>query len=155
MFYKQKIIRPKKYIWSILLTYLSYQNLCCRPFFLIFAISGFVNIFTKINNQKGIMKNILITGGAGFIGSKLSLHLLDKGYNVTILDIFLNKFMVIQKLYLYGLTKEEVNFILGDVCNISDWRLAIKNQNAVIHLAAETGTGQSMYELLDTIKLML
>ena len=33
------------------------------------------------------------------------------------------------------------------MCNISDWRLAIKNQNAVIHLAAETGTGQSMYEV--------
>ena len=47
------------------------------------------------------MKNILITGGAGFIGSKLSLHLLDKGYNVTILDIFLNKFMVILKIHIY------------------------------------------------------
>ena len=32
------------------------------------------------------MKNILITGGAGFIGSKLALNLIDKDYNITILD---------------------------------------------------------------------
>ncbi len=94
------------------------------------------------------MKNILITGGAGFIGSKLSLHLLDKGYNVTILDNLSKQIHGNSKnSYLYNSIKEKVNFILGDVCNISDWGLAIKNQNAVIHLAAETGTGQSMYEV--------
>ena len=32
------------------------------------------------------MKNILITGGAGFIGSNLTIHLVKKGYNITILD---------------------------------------------------------------------
>ena len=94
------------------------------------------------------MKNILITGGAGFIGSKLALRLLDKGYNITILDNLSKQIHGNSKnSYLYNSIKEKVNFILGDVCNISDWRLAIKNQNAVIHLAAETGTGQSMYEV--------
>ena len=94
------------------------------------------------------MKNILITGGAGFIGSKLALRLLDKGYNITILDNLSKQIHGNSKnSYLYNSIKEKVNFILGDVCNISDWGLAIKNQNAVIHLAAETGTGQSMYEV--------
>ena len=32
------------------------------------------------------MKNILITGGAGFIGSNLALKLIEKGYNITVLD---------------------------------------------------------------------
>ncbi len=53
MFYKQKIINSKKYIWLILITIsVISEPLLLRPFFFIFIISGFVNIFTKINNQK-------------------------------------------------------------------------------------------------------
>ena len=40
----------------------------------------------SFDNQLYIMKNILITGGAGFIGSNLALKLNAKGYNVTVLD---------------------------------------------------------------------
>ncbi len=43
--------------------------------------------------------------------------------------------------------KDKVNFILGTVTSKSDWELALKDQDAIIHLAAETGTGQSMYEV--------
>ncbi len=94
------------------------------------------------------MKNILITGGAGFIGSKLALNLIDKDYNITILDNLSKQIHGNSKnSYLYNSIKEKVNFILGDVCKIADWRLAIKNQDAIVHLAAETGTGQSMYEV--------
>ena len=40
-----------------------------------------------------------------------------------------------------------MNFIKGDVRNPEDWHKALKGQDVVIHLAAETGTGQSMYEI--------
>ena len=53
MFYKQKIIKSKRFIWLILLTLsVISEPLLLRPFFFLFIISGFVNIFTKINNQK-------------------------------------------------------------------------------------------------------
>ena len=94
------------------------------------------------------MKNILITGGAGFIGSNLTKELVSRGYTITILDnlskqVHGNN----QNSDLYNSIKEISNFILGDVCNKSDWNKALKGQDAVIHLAAETGTGQSMYEI--------
>ncbi len=56
MFYKQKIIKSKRYIWLILLTLsVISEPLLLRPFFFLFIISGFVNIFTKINNQKVVL----------------------------------------------------------------------------------------------------
>lgn len=96
------------------------------------------------------MKNILITGGAGFIGSNIALKLLEKGMNVTVLDslspqIHGNNPETTSPLYQNILGK--VNFIKGTVTSKEDWIKAIENQDAVIHLAAETGTGQSMYEI--------
>ncbi len=94
------------------------------------------------------MKNILITGGAGFIGSNLTQKLVSKGYCITILDNLSKQIHgKDQKSELYNSIKEISTFILGDVCNEEDWKKALKGQDAVIHLAAETGTGQSMYEI--------
>jgi len=93
-------------------------------------------------------KRVLITGGAGFIGSNLSLKLLDKGYVVTVLDNLSPQIHGENGLSpLYLSIKNKVNFILGDVCNSEDWKKALENQDVVVHLAAETGTGQSMYEI--------
>ena len=91
-------------------------------------------------------KNILITGGAGFIGSNLSLKLIKKGYKVTVLD---NLSPQIHEKYspLYESIKEKVNFIKGTVLSYDDWKKALKDIDVVVHLAAETGTGQSMYEI--------
>ena len=94
------------------------------------------------------MKDILISGGAGFIGSNLTKKLVSKGYNITILDNLSKQIHgKDQKSELYNSIKEISTFILGDVCNEEDWKKSLKGQDAVIHLAAETGTGQSMYEI--------
>lgn len=74
------------------------------------------------------MKNVLITGGAGFIGSNLCNTLSEKGYNVTALDnLFLGK-------------KENLNngvkFVKGDVRNIKDLEKAGKKFDYVVHLAS-------------------
>ncbi|UQB68757.1 NAD-dependent epimerase/dehydratase family protein [Epilithonimonas zeae] len=96
------------------------------------------------------MKNILITGGAGFIGSNIALKLIEKGLKVTILDnlspqIHGDNPDVTSPLYRNIVNK--VNFINGSVTSREDWLKAIAGQDAIIHLAAETGTGQSMYEI--------
>ena len=94
------------------------------------------------------MKNILITGGAGFIGSKLTKKLVSKGYNVTILDNLSKQIHgENQDSESYKSIKDISTFIFGDVCNKSDWIQSLQGQDAVIHLAAETGTSQSMYEI--------
>jgi len=93
------------------------------------------------------MKKILITGGAGFIGSRLCEKLYDKGYNITILDNLSPQIHGISKSSLLKKVKGKCIFIKGDVRNKKDWEKAMKGQEIIIHLAAETGTGQSMYEL--------
>ncbi|MDQ9998584.1 NAD-dependent epimerase/dehydratase family protein [Acinetobacter baumannii] len=97
-----------------------------------------------------LIKNVLITGGAGFIGSNLALKLVSKGYKVTVLDNLspqIHGDNPQESSSLFLSIKDKVNFILGTVTSKSDWELALKDQDAIIHLAAETGTGQSMYEV--------
>ena len=91
-------------------------------------------------------KHILITGGAGFIGSNLSLKLIEKGYSVTVLDN-LSPQIHSENSPLYHSIKGKVNFIYGTVLSYDDWKKALENIDVVVHLAAETGTGQSMYEI--------
>lgn len=96
------------------------------------------------------MKKVLITGGAGFIGSHIALMLIGKGYEVTVLDNLQDQIHGADPDHtspLYCSIKDKVNFIKGDVCNKSDWENALESVDYVIHLAAETGTGQSMYEI--------
>lgn len=92
------------------------------------------------------MKNILITGGAGFIGSNIALKLIEKGYNVRVMDN-LSQQVHNETNKLPEPLRGKVEFIKADVRDKEAWREALKNQDAVIHLAAETGTGQSMYEI--------
>jgi len=96
------------------------------------------------------MKNILITGGAGFIGSNLALKLIKKGYIVTVLDnlsVQIHGENAEVNSFLFLKIKNKVKFIKGCVTIKEDWMKALSGQDAVVHLAAETGTGQSMYEI--------
>lgn len=95
-------------------------------------------------------KKILITGGAGFIGSNLALVLVEKGYTVTILDNLSPQIHGNDPdttSVLYQSIKGKTTFINGSVTNRGDWNKAIADNEVIVHLAAETGTGQSMYQI--------
>lgn len=95
------------------------------------------------------MKNILITGGAGFIGSNVANRLVKKGYRVTVLDVLSPQIHGSdpETSDLYRSLSPEIDFIKGSVTDIKDVSRAVKGQDIILHLAAETGTGQSMYEI--------
>ena len=96
------------------------------------------------------MSKVLITGGAGFIGSHIALKLLQKGYSVTVLDSLspqIHGQAPETTSPLYKSIADKVTFIKGDVNSREDWLKALTDVEYVIHLAAETGTGQSMYEI--------
>lgn len=96
------------------------------------------------------IKKVLITGGAGFIGSHIALKLIEKGYEVIVLDNLLEQIHgndPDKTSPLYCCIKDKVRFIKGDVCNKELLEQSFDDVDYVIHLAAETGTGQSMYEI--------
>jgi dTDP-L-rhamnose 4-epimerase len=92
-------------------------------------------------------KLILVTGGAGFIGSHLIPKLISAGYKVRVLDSLSPQVHGTLPEGLDWLRSEHIDFIRGSVVNRDDWSRALQDVDAVVHLAAETGTGQSMYEV--------
>jgi len=98
------------------------------------------------------IKKVLVTGGAGFIGSNVVNKLASKGYKVVILDNLSKQIHgdnpeKSSPLYLSICSNQNIKFINGSVTSRSDWQKALVGIDAIIHLAAETGTGQSMYEI--------
>ena len=81
------------------------------------------------------MKNILITGGAGYIGSKLATELLNYNYKVTVIDIL--KFSSRSLNHLFN--NRNFNFINGDVRNKKLMKNLILNNEFIIPLAALVG----------------
>ena len=95
-------------------------------------------------------ESVLITGGAGFIGSALCLKLIDLGFKVTIYDNLLPQIHgdSVMSSYTYNLIKNKVRIVEGDVRDKEKFsKTILKGWDYIIHLAAETGTGQSMYEI--------
>jgi dTDP-L-rhamnose 4-epimerase len=89
---------------------------------------------------------VLLTGGAGFIGSHLARRLLREGNDVTILDNFDPQVHGGQRSLPEDL-EGHVQLFIGDVRDRDAFGQAFDGQDAVVHLAAETGTGQSMYQI--------
>ena len=77
------------------------------------------------------------------------MKLVSLGHNVRVLDNLSPQIHTNSKEYsqLYQSIKGKVTFINGDVRNRKDWQNAIANITVIVHLAAETGTGQSMYQI--------
>lgn len=92
----------------------------------------------------GTISKVLVTGGAGFIGSWTTDLLIERDYEVTILDVL--ELQVHQ-----GNTPEYLNkearFVKGDVRDRKLLTRLVKEVDAVIHLAAAVGVGQSMYQV--------
>jgi len=97
-------------------------------------------------------KRVLITGGAGFIGSHVTDLLLASGYSVRILDCLTSQ--------VHGLSGDAPNYlnrdaelIVGDVRDASAVARALEGIDAVLHLAAFVGVGQSMYDMVSYIQV--
>ena len=88
---------------------------------------------------------ILITGGAGFIGSHLADELLSAGYTVRAFDSLVSQVHERRErpAYLDG----DVELVVGDVRNRDALARALDGVDAVFHLAAQVGVGQSMYQI--------
>lgn len=88
--------------------------------------------------------NILVTGGAGFIGSHLTDALVARGHRVRVLDL------LVPQVHSNGAPQylpSEAEFIHGDVCDPRTVERCLDGIDVVFHEAAEVGVGQSMYEI--------
>ncbi len=95
------------------------------------------------------MSKILITGGAGFIGSNLSLALINRGHEVVVLDNLSPQIHgeIPEQSVLLNSIIDKVKFIRGSITDLALLKQALLGVDVVVHFAAETGTGQSMYEI--------
>lgn len=89
-------------------------------------------------------RQILITGGAGFVGSHLADGLLHAGHSVRILD---NLTPQVHCGCVPDYLSRDVELMVGDVRSADAVRRALKGVDIVYHLAATVGVGQSMYEI--------
>ncbi len=89
------------------------------------------------------MSRYLVTGGAGFIGRQVCRELVEHGHEVRVLDFLIQQ--------VHGpeprVELPDAEFLRGDVRDAEAVRRALQGVTGVVHLAAEVGVGQSMYEI--------
>lgn len=94
-------------------------------------------------------QTILITGGAGFIGSNLTEHFLKKGYNVRVLDNFITGHMH-NLLPFFNDFADSFELKVGDIRNLSDCKEATKGVDYVLHEAALGSVPRSIIDPITT-----
>ena len=89
--------------------------------------------------------NVLVTGGAGFIGSHLVDALVERGHRVRVLDALVSQVHGENASPLY--LNKAAEFVQGDICDRALVNKVLDDIDVVFHEAAEVGVGQSMYEI--------
>ncbi|RZD48860.1 MAG: NAD-dependent dehydratase [Thaumarchaeota archaeon] len=95
------------------------------------------------------MMNILVTGGAGFIGRHLVKFLIENKKNVSILDNFSNS----DRKLIPQFEKDQIKVFEGDIRNDDDVSRASKDQDVVIHLAAKISVEESIKNPTETFEI--
>lgn len=91
--------------------------------------------------------NVLVTGGAGFVGRHVTDFLVTKGYKVTIFDNFSNSNFVA------SLADKDVKIVKGDITDFQKISEAVKDQDVVIHLAAKISVEESIKDPSETFRI--
>ena len=98
---------------------------------------------TMEETQNFMKKNLLITGGAGFIGSNLADYFAGKNYQVTVFDNFVRNGTRDNAQWLRA-NHPEIKFIKGDIRKSKDLYRAVKNIEIIFHLAAQVAVTTSV-----------
>lgn len=94
-------------------------------------------------------KRILITGGAGFVGSHTADELVEQGHEVRIYDNLSDQ---VHPAGFPNYLSRDVEFIRGDMRDLPRLRQIVRDVDVIFHLAAAVGVGQSMYQIADYIE---
>src|SRR5215204_2835266 len=103
----------------------------------------------RLPGGRRLPERVLITGGAGFIGSHLADDLLASGYQVRVLDSLVEQVHAGAERPEY--LDPDVELLVGDVRDRTAVDRALDDVDAVVHFAARVGVGQSMYEIAEYV----